>query len=685
MIELRKINKTYTNNGQPLTILKNFSHRFKEGSVTSILGESGSGKTTLLNLIGGIDLDFQGDLVVDGEFIDDFDDFDRLRREHVSFIFQDLNLISHLSLIKNITVGLTNDVKHKDEKAKELLRKVGLYDHRDKKPHQLSGGERQRVAIARALARETDILLCDEPTGSLDDQTKVEIMDLIMEVFKGKTIIFVTHDEELANDYSDTILSFGSGGIVKKDLKEVTLHKSEEPESDWIKSFNKRFEFNILARKFSLFNASYLIIIISALFLFGTGVISGIETEVDNYYIDKYKVDKIDVRTRRFTINGFRGFVDQYNKENLSQIIGFMSVLDLETTIGDGEPEDGDVAVFDKELMNIHPNVAKSLKRDMVAGTFPKENLEVLYSKGSAIETLINEATPSFESNQDKYVFYEEMKNLSDDELLTRIQDVEIGYKNTYRYNDERFYDKDLKIVGLIDDYKYYDNEEVTYKADGESTSIMTNSSIYMLEEEYLDFIFTVYLGYNDLKFTAFSIFVEEEDFDLRNAVFDGFLLHGFQISGRDYITNERNDYHETIHGYKIALNVGCLILMIFGGLSIYNGVQTNIVKNKKNIGIYKSLGYTSNNIKSMYIAEGGIIAVFTIVLSLVFWLVFRSIMNDFIVDALDPTNKFAFGNIAYLDPLALGIVIAVVVTIIMTSIQMEFSKLDIMSLIKHK
>ncbi len=206
-----------------------------------------------------------------------------------------------------------------------------------------------------------------------------------------------------------------------------------------------------------------------------------------------------------------------------------------------------------------------------------------------------------------------------------------------------------------------------------------------MLEEEFLDYIWNVYLGHSSLKFRQFSIFVEEEDFDLRNEVFDGFLLYGFQISGRDYITNERNDYHDKLHGYKVTLITGCLILMIFGAISIYNGIQSNIERNKKNIGIYKSLGYSSKNIKSMFITEGFIISLVTLIFSIITWFVIQLIMNSYIVKALDPIDKFGFGNVSYLAPVSLLIVVAVIISIIMTSINQEFKKINIVSLIKHK
>lgn len=675
MIEIKSVSKIYTHNNQSQVILDNLSHVFERGSKTAILGESGSGKTTLLNLIGGIDLEFTGQLLYRGQEIVDFDKF---RRENVSFIFQDLNLINHLSIIKNITISLTNDVSNKEEKAIELLKRVGLYDHRDKKPNQLSGGERQRVAIARALARETDILLCDEPTGSLDDETKIEIMDFIMDVFKDKTVIFVTHDEALAKEYSQEVIIFDEHGINHKILKTAQVKPILEEKKIKNKTFKNRFELNLLSRKFSLFNASYLVIIISALFLFGTGIIKGIETEVDDHYIDEYKVDKIDVRTSRFTIGGFSDFVSVYNQANKSQIKGFMTGLSINTAFSQGE-------TYEMYLYNLQDSIKSSFESDLIIGHFPNKNNEVLYSKGSAILSLYNFYTETIDDEQKLAKHYNNLLDITNEELLQEVNALDISYKNTYKYNEEWQYDRDLEIVGIIDDHKYFSNDSVNFTFEGKEKSLMVNAYIYMLEEEFLDYIYNVYMGYNDKKFMWFSVFVEEENFDLRNEVFDGFLLHGFQISGRDYITNERNNYHDTLHGYKITLIVACSILLIFGAISIYNGLQTNIERSKKNIGIYKSLGYTSKNIKTMFIKEGLLISLFALSFSFIIWFIIKKIMNSYVVKAIDPTDIFGFQDVAYLAPISVSIVVILILSIIMTSINQEFKKINIVSLIKHK
>ena len=185
----------------------------------AILGPSGSGKTTLLNIIGGLDRYDSGDLIIDGKSTKGFKDkdWDAYRNHAVGFIFQSYNLISHISVLENVEMGMTLSgisAAERKRKALELLEKVGLKDHAHKKPNQLSGGQMQRVAIARALANDPKIILADEPTGALDSKTSTQIMELIKEIAKDKLVIMVTHNAELAKDYASRIVSMKDGVIL---------------------------------------------------------------------------------------------------------------------------------------------------------------------------------------------------------------------------------------------------------------------------------------------------------------------------------------------------------------------------------------------------------------------------------------------------------------------------------------
>ncbi|WP_125767792.1 ABC transporter ATP-binding protein/permease [Lapidilactobacillus wuchangensis] len=218
MLELKNIKKYYQVGDTTTKALDGVSVAFREKEFVAILGASGSGKTTLLNVIGGLDEYDSGDLVINGKSTKKFKatDWDAYRNNSVGFIFQSYNLIGHLGIIDNVELGMTlSGVSNaeKRQRAEDALTRVGLREHMHKKPNQLSGGQMQRVAIARALANDPDILLCDEPTGALDTETSVQIMELIQELSKEKLVIMVTHNPELAHQYANRIIEFSDGQI----------------------------------------------------------------------------------------------------------------------------------------------------------------------------------------------------------------------------------------------------------------------------------------------------------------------------------------------------------------------------------------------------------------------------------------------------------------------------------------
>lgn len=218
MLELKKITKIYQTGEFKQKALDNVTMNFRSNEFVSILGPSGSGKTTLLNIIGGLDKYTSGDLIINEMSTKKFKDvdWDTFRNHRVGFVFQNYNLITHQTILANVELALTLSGVNKEQrikKAKETLKKVGLEKHIHKLPNQLSGGQMQRVAIARALVNNPEILLADEPTGALDTETSNEIMKLLKEIAKEKLVIMVTHNQELAEEYSTRIISIKDGQI----------------------------------------------------------------------------------------------------------------------------------------------------------------------------------------------------------------------------------------------------------------------------------------------------------------------------------------------------------------------------------------------------------------------------------------------------------------------------------------
>ena len=219
MLQLKNIKKVYDVGDTPVRALDGVSIDFRECEFVSILGPSGCGKTTLLNIIGGLDRYSDGDLLINGKSTEDFKDrdWDTYRNHSVGFVFQSYNLIPHQSVLSNVELALTLSGISKSERrqrATDALRKVGLGDQLHKKPNQMSGGQMQRVAIARAIVNDPDILLADEPTGALDTATSVQIMEILKEIAKDKLVIMVTHNPELAEEYSTRIVRLRDGLVI---------------------------------------------------------------------------------------------------------------------------------------------------------------------------------------------------------------------------------------------------------------------------------------------------------------------------------------------------------------------------------------------------------------------------------------------------------------------------------------
>ncbi len=219
MLELKSITKNYLSGDNEVQALKGISLKFRKSEFVSILGQSGCGKTTLLNIIGGLDRYTDGDLKINGKSTKEFKDkdWDAYRNYSVGFVFQNYNLIPHQTVLSNVELALTLSgvsKKERRQRAIKALEDVGLKDQINKKPNQMSGGQMQRVAIARALVNDPDIILADEPTGALDTETSKQIMEILKNISNDKLIIMVTHNPDLAKEYSSRVIKILDGKII---------------------------------------------------------------------------------------------------------------------------------------------------------------------------------------------------------------------------------------------------------------------------------------------------------------------------------------------------------------------------------------------------------------------------------------------------------------------------------------
>ncbi len=511
MLEIKNINKSYKVGEHKQKVLKDVSIKFRENKFVSILGQSGSGKTTLLNLIGGLDRYDTGDIIINGKSTKHFKDkdWDAYRNNSIGFIFQSYNLINHISILDNVEMGMTLSgvsKKIRKERAIEVLKKVGLGDHINKKPNQLSGGQMQRVAIARALANDPDIILADEPTGALDSKTSKSIMNLIKEISKDKLVIMVTHNEEIAFEYSSRIIKLSDGVIIEdsKPVKEVDSennYKLKKTSMSFITALSLSLR-NIITKKgrtlLTAFASSIGIIGIALILSLSNGFDKQIEKfendTLTNYpitiskgtmentdeamslftssngkysdekYIYKQKIDLEKMTHINNIDEDYLNYLDSIDK-NLIDGISYtrLSVMGINLLVKGKNTKMVSFGTSLNSVMTIPKSFDEEnnyLKNnyDLLYGKFPKEATDVLLviSSDNEVSEKVLENL-GLDVNQDKFSFEDvlnkELVYVINDNLYNKIK---AGNKNIYiaKNNYDKLYDMDdnikLNISGIV-------------------------------------------------------------------------------------------------------------------------------------------------------------------------------------------------------------------------------------------
>ncbi len=343
MLKLIDIKKDYfvSGNIEPVRALKGITINFRENEFVSILGPSGCGKTTLLNIIGGLDKYTEGDLVIDGVSTKKYKDrdWDIYRNHRIGFIFQSYNLIPHQTILENVELALTISGVSKQEriaKSKKALDRVGLEGLYNQKPNQLSGGQCQRVAIARALVNEPDILLADEPTGALDTTTSKQIMDLISDISKEKLVIMVTHNPEIAEQYSTRIIRLVDGLVVddtnpfvEKNTVKAKIRNKEKAKMSFLTAFKLSFR-NLISK----FKRTILVCIAGSIGIVGVSTVlavsSGIHGYIDSMQDDMLSGNPVTIKEKAFDISTM---VSESSKMQQAEIIIEHGVVNVNSII----------------------------------------------------------------------------------------------------------------------------------------------------------------------------------------------------------------------------------------------------------------------------------------------------------------------------------------------------------------
>ncbi len=374
MLELKEIVKHYPAGGETVEALKGVSLSFRESEFVSILGPSGCGKTTMLNIIGGLDQYTSGDLVINGKSTKDFGnrDWDTYRNHSVGFVFQSYNLIPHQTVLQNVELALTLSGVSKAERrkrAKEALEQVGLGNQLYKKPAEMSGGQMQRVAIARAIVNNPDIVLADEPTGALDTETSIQVMDILKEISKDRLIIMVTHNPDIAEKYSTRIVRVLDGEITsdsaplseeeyeteKKKAQEKAKEeaKKKKPSMSFFTSFGLSLK-NLFTKKgrtiLTSFAGSIGIIGISLIYAVSEGTttyIDSVQEETLSSYPLTLQAQQVDMSSLLQTFMGKAKSTSEHENDAVYQKAMFYEMMNSLNTL---ETKENDLKSFKKYL-----------------------------------------------------------------------------------------------------------------------------------------------------------------------------------------------------------------------------------------------------------------------------------------------------------------------------------------------
>lgn len=581
VMKLKHVNKSYKiNGGETFQALKDVNLSFEKGELVSIIGESGSGKSTLMNLIGGLDSDFQGEIVVDGDNIRDYSEKDLVQyhKEKVGFVFQSFNLISHLSVLDNVTLAMTlsNVSKAEREKrAKEILAAVGLQDQLHKKPDAISGGQKQRVAIARALVNDPDIIIADEPTGALDSETTEQVLEMIKEIAEnGKLVIMVTHSERVAA-YSSRVVTIDDGRVINDQVKDTLTvtdnkYKTSKPNRN---------------KNLSLFGAMKLALLnmkekLSRNILIALGGSIGIMSVILMLSLG----------------NGVNAYLTDTMNSQVNPLVSEVHMPDEET----GNQTDVN------EMQDQNPMLGLSS-----AGSFESENIEEL-SEIDHVEA-VEEGFTNFSIGTNKATFdgntAQFMSVTTVSSMITSADIIEgslpkdgevVITQNMADTLGEDLVGQDIQIETIV-------NEEPL-------DLTMTVSGIYG-SEGGLD---TVYLTYEDLK-----SFVEEAGGELNpNIVY----LVSDSADNTDSIKAEVEDLNYKgsttealadtfsqmldIFTYVLAGVAG--ISLIVSAIMILTVLYISVVERTKEIGVIKAIGGRKKDIRRIFVSESFLIGLFS-------------------------------------------------------------------------
>ena len=673
LLNLNNITKKYfIEKKETFDALKEVSLKFEKGEFVSILGPSGCGKSTLLNIIAGLDKPTKGDLIVEGKSTKQYKqkDWDLYRKNNIGFVFQSFNLIEHLTALENIEmvmnlIGLPK--AQRIDRAKMLLVKVGLEKHMNHKPGELSGGQKQRVAIARALANDPDIILADEPTGALDKQTGIQIMNLLKEVAGEKLIIMVTHNKNLAYEYSTRVVSILDGEIQND---EVLIEATTNSIKSNLKKKNGSMSFGD-SLKLSFRNIRQKIGRIAITTIAGSIGIGGILLVVG---LGNGANDYIDRQTNSFV------------SANVIQV--GMKFKDAETQ---GKEYPKDIAEFDKIKEN--PNVVEVREALNISGitTYEVNNIiiEDISFNGLAGENNLANITHALEGRLPKDNSYELLVNKDMAKKIIKEYGMDPD-KDDYT----KAIDKDINVIIQETSTNPITGQEVlgksykkTFKIVGVANEIALDSgSVYYPYNTVYNLLNDegYFIGKDNAPVSAEVVINEvknnEEVLDWINAVENGGSGNRRNSADKGFVASSQVIMVKG--ALKTLINLAQAVMIVFVSValivsSILIGIVvfSSVLERKKEIGILKAVGARNKDVARVFKTESALIGFFAGITGILVAFILQPIANKIIIDVLKvdadkliniPLSGIPFTDIKFPFATIIGLIVISVIVAIM-------------------
>lgn len=597
MLKINKLTRSYKNGNSYINAIDDITTNFDVGEFVFVLGASGSGKSTLLNVLCGLDTEIQGSVIVDGIDTKDFTkkDWAIYRNRYVGFVFQEYNLIEHLTVWENVALPLQfQGVKKSEAKSKALeeLDKVGLSKFANKKPNQISGGQAQRVAIARALVTDPKVIMADEPTGALDTELGHKIIGYLKKVSEERVVVVVTHDEDLAHKYASRIVELSDGKIINDTTSDVVQQEEREklefslPKMNFgmIFRFSRNNIFSRMLRSLStsaVVSIGYIAIFLLAFLIFGINT-SLADTIGKILPEDQYQVLGIEdpVITK----------ADLLNLENFSIIdsarynpAGFVTT----------DTRDGKTSVT---YQAVPYDEAQLTSMNDMYGSFPENNNEIIVDVAFAarLRGINNVDEDSYE-----YIF-ELIEGTSVDLTIETRNDLGIEItENVGTY----------KIVGLLGSQSFMGGGNIYMEYE---EALALSESLYE-DNEAIYQVAIVYLNTNDSKKIDELTVTLREEYDLEISNLFSSLTTGIEDTMNTAL--------------KIFMGISSVTLIVSGilvGLVVY----TSIIERIKEIGILTAIGARKSNIITIFLLEAGMLGLFSSIIATGFALIIMRIIN---------------------------------------------------------